>query len=202
MRPIGSFLCGAVLTALTVIWIHVGAVAVGASVYALPEVLLFVVIGVALGTRAAARSKDPAQPAFVLLVSAGLLFMQTSFWPNVPASIAVMGQGVHNFRLGEAVRGLHLAMMLLPFSFLFATLEALSAVFLLGGIVGAFLAVLVLIPQTGSEMSLRWITVALIAGWSPARMRSRSASAPGACPPRFGASDSPASKPPSRRRAL
>ena len=84
MRPIGSFLCGAVLTALTVIWIHVGAVAVGASVYALPEVLLFVVIGVALGTRAAARSKDPTQPAFVLLVSAGLLFMQTSFWPNVP----------------------------------------------------------------------------------------------------------------------
>ena len=56
MRPIGSFLCGAVLTALTVIWIHVAAVAVGASVYALPEVLLFVVIGVALGTRAAARS--------------------------------------------------------------------------------------------------------------------------------------------------
>ena len=75
-----------------------------------------------------------------------------------------MGQGVHNFRLGEAVRGLHLAMMLLPFSFLFATLEASSAVFLLGGIVGAFLAVLVLIPQAGSEMSLRWITVALIAG--------------------------------------
>ena len=62
MRPIGSFLCGAVLTALTVIWIHVAAVAVGASVYALPEVLLFVVIGVALGTRAAARSKDPASP--------------------------------------------------------------------------------------------------------------------------------------------
>jgi spermidine synthase len=178
-----AFGSGFVFFMLEVLWTHIVAVVNNSSIYAFSSMLFFVTLGLAMGARAQGRflaTRNDNHLGFLLLASAGVLLFQTAFWPDLPFSMAGMGHDVESFYLGEAIRWLHAALMLLPVTFIYgmiypalfadsrfgkdgagAMIGYMSAANAAGCVLGALAASFYLIPAFGSEHSLRAIVCVL-----------------------------------------
>ena len=173
---------------LEVVWTHLLGAAIGNSVYAFAGMLACVLAGLGLGGALITRllpEDRPRSPAFIaglLALSAAALALQFLRWPVAPGEFMRLGGKIESFAGGEFLRWSETVLLLLPpataLGMIFPALFRLEnfplaararAVALLGGcnavgcVLGALLTGFVLIPQWGSELTLRLLAFALIA---------------------------------------
>jgi spermidine synthase len=179
-----AFFSGLAFFALEVLWTHLTAVAVNSSVYAFSSMLFFVTLGLGMGARASSRiherGRETPDVGILFLIASGLLLFQTTLWPGLPGSMASMGQGYTRFFEGEIVRWAHLALQLLPVTFIYGMIYPalfgdarirkghaaeligrMGAVNSAGCVLGALLGSFWMLPALGSELSLCCMTAAL-----------------------------------------
>lgn len=180
-----AFASGAIFFALEVLWTHLIGVALGTSVYAFSSMLLMVLTGLLLGARRVEKAIAANKPIVYskLFFLAGLaLMVQFRFWDY--------GQGIfvwsppeflQSFYFAQGVKLLLTAFLIIPSavlvgsiypsllaspvlkqrgrSYLVGHLNAWNSV---GCLAGALIALFVLIPGAGSEMSLKGIASLLL----------------------------------------
>ena len=171
-------LSGLLFFALEVLWTHLIGAVLGNSVFAFAAMLANVLLGLLLGSILStvllpARSLSPAAPALLFLLGALVLSLSMAVWCGVPHSLAVRGESLETFGLGELLRFCHAAFLLVPASvvlgmaypalFRLSTFPAsewpviagrMAAANAAGCVVGALLAAFALLPVLGSEASL------------------------------------------------
>lgn len=175
---------GFVAFALEVVWTHLLATVLGNSVYSFAAMLFSVLLGLGLGGALAARLFPKGRvlsrtTAGALMTLAGLaLAMMNPLWSHVPGWLPVLGADIRSFAGGEVLRmALSVGMLLVPatllgtvYPLLFrvegfpqdqrgSAAGVLGASNALGCVTGALLCGFVLIPQWGSELTLRVLTV-------------------------------------------
>ncbi len=186
---------------LEVVWTHLLGAAIGNSVYAFAGMLACVLAGLGLGGALITRllpEDRPRSPAFIaglLALSAAALALQFLRWPVAPGEFMRLGGAIDTFAGGEFLRWRETVLLLLPpataLGMIFPALFRLEnfplaararAVALLGGcnavgcVLGALLTGFVLIPQFGSETTLRVLALTLIAlGFALALAHARGA---------------------------
>lgn len=179
-----AFVSGLLFFALEVIWTHLAGVVIGTSVYAFSGMLFVVLIGLAAGSfqigRKAQRGEAPARLHGLFFLCSAVMLAQMALWPYGPLGIAYLGVHAFNFYSGEAVRLLVLLALLLPATYAYgliypslfqakrfgrpgagALLGYMTGANAIGCVLGALAATFFLIPNLGSEWSLRWFTIVL-----------------------------------------
>ena len=179
-----AFVSGLLFFALEVIWAHLAGVVVGTSVYAFSSMLFVVLIGLARGSfeigRKAHRGGTPATLYELFFRCSALMLVQVAFWSYSPLVIASLGAYAFNFYSGEAVRLVVLMALLLPVTYAYGMiypslfqekrferpgagvlLGYMTGANAMGCVLGAVAATFFLIPQVGSEWSLRGFAIVL-----------------------------------------
>ena len=179
-----ALLSGLVFFALEVLWTHLIATLLGASVYAFASMLAVVLIGLFLGSLRAGRTTEPVSLAAfskVLGWSALLLIVQFRLWDYIQiAFLTQIPEWMKSFYTVEGFKFLLAALLIVPSAALLGTLypmllrhPALSrpgAFYFVGYLnmansagclAGAILGVFFFIPVLGSEWSIKVIVVAL-----------------------------------------
>jgi len=179
---------GFAIFGLEVCWLHLVGSVCGTSVYAFGNMLLAVLLGLLLGGLLVSAGRDGGEPlplaALVgaLLVSAWLLLLSRRLWDDLPGIFAALGDQVHSFAAGEAVRvaaclllvGLPSLALGTVYPLLFrlrgfpgqqadACAGLLAAANALGCMAGALLTGFVLIPRLGSERTLGLLCASVLA---------------------------------------
>jgi spermidine synthase len=179
-----ALLSGLVFFALEVLWTHLIATLLGASVYAFASMLATVLIGLFIGSIRANRTTEPVSPAAfskVLGWSALALIIQFRLWDYIQiAYLTQIPAWMKSFYTVEGFKFLLGALLIVPPAALLGTLYpmllrhpalsrpgASSFVGYLnmansaGCLAGAILGVFFFIPVLGTEWSLKIIVVAL-----------------------------------------
>jgi spermidine synthase len=179
-----ALLSGLVFFALEVLWTHLIATLLGASVYAFASMLAAVLIGLFLGSLRAKRTAEPASPAAfskVLGCSALLLILQFRMWDYIQiAFLAQIPAWMKSFYTVEGYKFLLGALLIIPPAAMLGTLYPmllrhpalgrpgssyfagyLNTANAAGCLAGSILGVFFFIPVLGSERSLKIIAVAL-----------------------------------------
>lgn len=180
-----AFASGFVIFALEVVWIHLIGATLGMSVYAFAMMLTLVLLGLFIGgslvgviSRDGEPHRDFVLPALLVLAS-GAVLATASQWDDAPLWLLQLGKNVNDFGTGEAVRFQIAALLvgipsialgaIYPSLFrsrLFPAAAAdraagwLAAVNAVGSIGGALAGAFYLLPQAGSEASLRGLGLA------------------------------------------
>jgi spermidine synthase len=196
-------LSGFLFFSLEVLWTHLLSVVIGTSVYAFAAVLAIVLVALGLGGWLATvlfrgdRLVPAAGLGVMLLIASGLLTWQYGQWPGVPPLFVVWGSNLTRFDQGELLRWIQAGRLLLlpatvmgmvyPTLFrmqLFPAHERgraagrLSASNSVGCVMGALVTAFLLIPQLGSEATLRLmgfllIIASVVLAWHFGRGKSR-----------------------------
>ena len=179
-----ALLSGLVFFALEVLWTHLIATLLGASVYAFASMLAAVLIGLFIGSLRARRTAEPAGPAsFSKLLgwSALLLIVQFRLWDYMQiAYLAQIPEWMKSFYTVEGFKFLMGAILIVPPAALLGTLYPMllrhpalgrpgASYFVgylnmansVGCLAGAVLGVFFFIPVLGTEWSLKMIVIAL-----------------------------------------
>jgi len=175
-----SFGSGAILFALETIWTHLAAVALGSSVYAFSWVLAAVLLGLLAGAFLANR---PIRSSSLFQAAALLLTAQLVLWDRVPGLLRAAAFQ-NSFYLAEVLKLCVTVLLLAPpaalLGLIYPRLLAspqrrdeqhshlagyLSAASALGCLSGALLAIFVLLPLAGSEVSLKALALILALCW-------------------------------------
>jgi len=205
-----AFASGAVFFALEVIWTHLVGVVIGCSVYAFSWMLTAVLLGLLIGAWLVNRGQRRGRTidlALLFQCGALLLLLQLLLWDRTPIffSIGPPAALQGSFYFAELYKLAVTCLLLAPAStvlgLIYPTLLAspqlegegnshlsgyVSAANSLGCLTGALLGVFVLIPSLGSELSLKFIGLALAAFWllfllqetpTPRRLRLAAATA-------------------------
>jgi len=179
----GAFAAGFGFFALEVIWFHLISAVSGASAYTFSILLAVVLLGLALGGRAAARQTTPLAPVLGWLVVA--LAISNALWPWAGPLMARVAttQKIESFWAGELVKFGVIAFIALPsaalagqvFPWLLRRTDAagepgravgaLCAANVAGCIAGALAAGFGLIPAFGAERALQGLVLLAAAGW-------------------------------------
>ncbi len=173
----GAFLSGFIYFAMEVLWIHLGSVVIGGSMYAYASMLMVVMAGLLLGAWLQRRPRFQRMPLHVLTVLGGFTVVaQVFLWPGIPEMFLLV-PWLKSFWAGEVWRTLAFMLVALPsatvlgmiFPRLLVTASSnpglreqvgrISAANSLGCLLGALAASLLLIPYLGSEWSLRVLGV-------------------------------------------
>ena len=178
-----SFGSGAIFFALEVIWTHLVGVVVGSSVYAFSWMLAAVLLGLLIG---AVMVNRPIRSSALFQAAALLLTLQLILWDHVPAVFRLTPPAAfqNSFYFAEIFKLLVTVVMIAPpaaaLGLIYPRLLAspqlqgesdahlsgyLSAANALGCLSGALLAVFVLIPLAGSEVSLKILALVLAIFW-------------------------------------
>jgi Predicted spermidine synthase with an N-terminal membrane domain len=185
----GAFVAGFGFFALEVIWFHLISAVCGASVYSFSILLAVVLLGLALGGRAAARQAMPLAPLLGWLVAA--LAVGNALWPWAGPLMARVAatQNIESFWVGELAKLGVVAFIALPSAALAGqvfprllrrteessapghAVGALCATNVVGCIAGALVAGFVLIPAFGAERALQGLTLLVAAGWLALALR-------------------------------
>lgn len=181
-----ALLSGLVFFALEVLWTHLIATLLGASVYAFASMLALVLISLFFGSLRARGATEPASPAAfakVLGWSAVLLMFQFRLWDYIQiAFLTQIPAWMKSFYTVESFKFLLGAVLIVPPATLLGTLYPmllrhpalgrrgascfagyLNMANSVGCLAGAVLGVFFFIPVLGSEWSLKIIAVALAA---------------------------------------
>ena len=183
-----AFASGLVIFALEVIWTHLIGVILGCSVYAFSAMLLMVLLGLLLGASRTAgelKRRKPIDYQELFLNCALLLLIQLIGWGLASGFFAFsVPRPFQNFASAEVWRMCVAALLILPASLklgaIFPSLlgsselqkeEEDGRVFMVGYMnaanaigcqAGVLLALFVLIPKLGSELSLKLIIITLV----------------------------------------
>jgi spermidine synthase len=179
-----ALLSGLVFFTLEVLWTHLIATLLGASVYAFASMLAMVLIGLFLGSLRAGRTAEPVSPAAfskVLGWSALALIAQFRLWDYIQiAYLTQIPAWMKSFYTVEGFKFLLGALLIVPPAALLGTLYPMllrhptlsrpgASYFVgylnmansVGCLAGAILGVFFFIPVVGTEWSLKIIVVAL-----------------------------------------
>ena len=179
-----ALLSGLAFFALEVLWTHLIATLLGASVYAFASMLAAVLIGLFIGSLRANRTAEPVTPAAfskVLGWSALALIIQFRLWDYIQiAYLTQIPEWMKSFYTIEGFKFLLAALLVVPPAALLGTLYPmllrhpalnrpgvssfvgyLNMANSVGCLAGAILGVFFFIPVLGSEWSLKIIVVAL-----------------------------------------
>lgn len=179
-----ALLSGLVFFTLEVLWTHLIATLLGASVYAFASMLALVLLGLFFGALRARRTSEPASAAAfskVLGRSALLLILQFRLWDYIQIGFLAQIPGwMKSFYTVEGFKFLLGALLIVPPSALLGTLYPmllrhptlrrpgaswfvgyLNLANSVGCLAGAILGVFFFIPVLGTEWSLKIIVVAL-----------------------------------------
>ncbi len=182
---LAAFVSGLIFFALEILWTHLIATTLGASVYAFSSMLIMVLTGLFIGAmrvRAALARGKPASFSRMFQLSALLLICQLRCWDWIQGLFLVPLPaflrnfwGVEVFKLGMAailiVPSAAMLGTIFPFllgspvlkrpgkSYLVAYLNTANSV---GCLAGALGGIFFLIPHLGSELSLKAMTTALL----------------------------------------
>jgi spermidine synthase len=179
-----ALLSGLVFFALEVLWTHLIATLLGASVYAFASMLAAVLIGLFLGSLRARRTAEPVSPAAfskVLRWSALVLVVQFRLWDYIQiAYLTQIPDWMKSFYTVEGFKFLLGALLIVPPAALLGTLYPmllrhptlsrpgagyfvgyLNMANSVGCLAGAILGVFFFIPVVGTEWSLKFIVLAL-----------------------------------------
>ena len=173
---------GFLLLALEVLWTHLLAATTAASAFAFTTMLGAVLAGLAVGAFLAARIL-PRLPLGFWLPGLGLeagaivLLAANGCWPSVPSQVTALRDTI-SFAGLEALRWREAAFLIVPSAILFGVLfpalfrldlfpegrraplaGTMTAANALGGITGALVAGLGLLPLAGSEVSLKFLAL-------------------------------------------
>ncbi len=185
----GAFAAGFGFFALEVIWFHLISAVCGASVYSFSLLLAIVLLGLALGGRAAARQTTPLASLLGWLVAA--LAFGNALWPWAGPLMARVAatQNIESFWAGELVKFGVVAFIALPSATLAGqvfprllrlteesaapgrAVSALCAANIVGCIAGALISGFVLIPAFGAERALQGLVLLAAAGWLALALR-------------------------------
>ena len=181
-----AFASGLIIFALEVLWTHLIGMVLGCSVYAFSAMLLMVLLGLFIGaskTVGQLRRREPVNSPKLLQNSALLLLIQFIGWGVASGFFAFTPLRIfQNFTSAEGWRLCVAAILILPSSsqlgavfpsllgsselqksedrvFMVGYMNAANAI---GCQAGVLLALFVLIPGLGSELSLKLIIVALV----------------------------------------
>ncbi len=185
----GAFAAGFGFFALEVIWFHLISAVCGASVYSFSILLAVVLLGLALGGRAAARQAMPLTPLLGWLVVT--LAISNALWPWAGPLMARVAktQQIESFWAGELVKLGVIAFIALPSAALAGqvfprllrrteesaapghAVGALCAANVVGCIAGALVAGFVFIPVFGAERALQGIAILVATGWLALALR-------------------------------
>lgn len=191
-----ALLSGLVFFALEVLWTHLIAALIGASVYAFASMLGAVLIGLLLGSLRARRTTEPVSArAFskTLGWSAFLLIIQFRLWDYIQiAYLTQIPEWMKSFYTIEGFKFLLAALLVVPPATLLGTLYPMllrhptlrqsgASYFVgylnmansIGCLAGAILAVFFCIPVLGAEWSLKVIVLALAGTGSIFMLRER-----------------------------
>jgi len=176
----GAFVSGFIYFAMEVVWIHLGSVVIGGSMYAYASMLMVVMAGLLLGAWLQRLPQFQRMPLHVISILGGFTVVaQVFLWPGIP-EVFLLARGVSSFWTGELWRTVAFMLVALPsatvlgmvFPRLLAAASSIpamhdqvgriSAMNSLGCLLGALAASLVLIPVLGSEWSLKLLGVATI----------------------------------------
>lgn len=176
-----AFLSGLILFALELIWTHLLATVIGATVYAFANMLMAVFLALYL----AARREDEhgvatrAPLAYLILWGSILLAISIPFYALSPLLFSVMGLFSPGFLARELARLLVAGGLIVPVGYMLSrifprllavgisreqrgrSLGLLLAVNTFGCLLGLFVADFVLIPRLGSQYSLKGLAVLL-----------------------------------------
>lgn len=176
-----AFLSGLIMFALELIWTHLLATVIGATVYAFANMLLAVFLGLYLAAhREEKRTGGAATPlAYLVLWGSILLALSIPLYALFPLLFSVMGLFSPGFLPRELARLLVAGVLIVPVGYLLSrifprllavgvprekrgrALGLLLSVNTFGCLLGLFVADFVLIPRIGSEHSLKGLAVLL-----------------------------------------
>ena len=179
-----ALLSGLAFFALEILWTHLIATLLGASVYAFASMLAAVLIGLFIGSLRANRTAEPVTPAAfskVLGWSALALIIQFRLWDYIQiAYLTQIPEWMKSFYTIEGFKFLLAAFLVVPPAALLGTLYPmllrhpalsrpgvssfvgyLNMANSVGCLAGAILGVFFFIPVFGTEWSLKIIVVAL-----------------------------------------
>jgi spermidine synthase len=176
-----AFLSGLIMFALELIWTHLLATVIGATVYAFANMLLAVFLGLYLAAhREEKRTREVATPlAYLVLWGSVLLALSIPLYALFPLLFSVMGLFSPGFLPRELARLLVAGVLIVPVGYLLSrifprllavgvprekrgrALGLLLSVNTFGCLLGLFVADFVLIPRLGSEYSLKGLAVLL-----------------------------------------
>ena len=176
----GALVASVSLFGMEVIWTHVLAVVVGNSAYAFGVMLFAVLSGLALGGRSAERVAADQRAAGLVRAALGLTLavgVTHLLWDRLPTIFRLLGWwnvDGDSFLIREAIRGLACMLVVFPPTYFSGRLFALAtsvfaasaeqsgrrtgaitAASTLGAVGGSLTASFWLLPQIGSEWSLR-----------------------------------------------
>ena len=187
-KPLGTtaalllaFLSGLIMFALELIWTHLLAAVIGASVYAFADMLIAVFLGLFLAARREEKvDRAAAMPlAYLVLWGSILLAISIPFYALFPLLFSFVGLFSPGFLTRELARLLVAGVLIVPVGFMLSrifprllwtgiapdkrgrSLGLLLAVNTFGCLMGLFLADFVLIPRLGSEYSMKGLAVLL-----------------------------------------
>lgn len=182
-----AFAAGFLFFALEVVWFHLISAVCGASTFSFSLLLAIILLGLALGGRAAQKLPSPSPgalgPTLAWLLAA--LVLSSALWPAAGTFMAreQAGEQLAWFWAGEMLKGIVVAFIVLPSAALAGrifpqllrgaehqkkngrTVGALCAWNVAGCVAGALLTGYVLIPWLGAEHALLGLTGAVAAGW-------------------------------------
>jgi predicted membrane-bound spermidine synthase len=176
-----SFACGAILFALAVIWTHLIGAVLGATVYAFSCMLAAVSLGLLAGTvlvNRTAKAGFPAGISGLFQYAAVSLTVQFALWDRVPGLFRFIPAMPEGLKLCAAIALITppAAILGLIYPRLLAGAQVdgepspylasrLSAANTLGCLSGALLAIFVLVPVAGSEVSLKCLVLVSALFW-------------------------------------
>jgi spermidine synthase len=175
-----AFLSGWMFFALEVIWTHLIGAVIGGSVYAFSAMLASVLTGLLIGSAFAGR-RHRMRTSVLMQLCAIALALQFWLWDIAPILFAVAGPSIYtHFFTREAYRLLVAALLIVPPAICLGMIYPrlltspliprgsnahlagyLSAWNSLGCLLGAVMATFILVPDFGSELSLKMLVMAL-----------------------------------------
>ena len=185
----GAFASGAVFFALEVIWTHLVGVVIGCSIYAFSWMLTAVLLGLLIGSSLVNRMQrrgSTIKPTLLFQSAALLLLFQLWLWDRAPLFFRAEPPApfLESFYFAELAKLAVACLLLVPVStalgLIYPALLAsprldgegnshwsgyLSAANSLSCLTGALLAVFVMLPLLGSELSLKVIALAVTTLW-------------------------------------